>query len=230
MNYTNLSKLCALGCAIVSLGLNSCSMVSSAIPVDKLPEPLRGQVVQIKKEQAVVHKHYTQGSAKMSEAYGTIAAACGNEKLASQLKSNARAISQASSSDADKQISKGESLKSKVRKTMKNSNASTVKSKTLFTKGLQQKDEAYMSLYKLGGKASVKAYKATGLIKNASPLQKVMLTASFDPLFHVARDIPATLKNEKQFNENLKDKGKTYSFPIPKRNLPTPKPANIPAY
>lgn len=229
-NKTSVKKLGALCCAVSSLVLSSCSMVSSAIPVDSLPQPLKGKMLQIKEEQQVVQKHYTQGSAKMSEAYGTIAEACGQEKLAAKLKSNAKAISQSSSSESRKQVSRGESLKKEVRKVMNKSSATTVKSKALFAKGLRQKDDAYLTLYKLSANASIKAYKAAKLIKDAAPLQKVMLTASFDPVFFVARDIPKTLKNEKQFNANLKEKGKKYKFPTPKRNLPTPKPANLPIF
>ena len=218
-------KLLVLLCGALTFGLSSCSMVASKVDPSKFPEPTRSQIVKLQKDQVVVRKQYTQGSAKMADAYSTIARACGEEKLSAKLKAQASAIRQASSSDAEakKQVSRGKSLEKDVQSALANSNASTVKSKELFAQGLREKDAAYMTLLKLSASAADKALTATKLIKKASPMQKVMLTASFDPIIHVAKDVPATLRNEKKFNENLKAKGKQYSFPVPKGNLATPK-------
>ena len=225
IKYMYKLKLLVLLCGALTFGLSSCSMVASKVDPSKFPEPTRSQIVKLQKDQVVVRKQYTQGSAKMVDAYSTIARACGEEKLSAKLKAQASAIRQASSSDAEakKQVSRGKSLEKDVQSALANSNASTVKSKGLFAQGLREKDAAYMTLLKLSASAADKALTATKLIKKASPMQKVMLTASFDPIIHVAKDVPATLRNEKKFNENLKAKGKQYSFPVPKGNLATPK-------
>jgi len=231
MNINSITKLCLIGGAVGSFAFSSCSMITSAIPVDKLPEPLKGQVVSAQKQQEVIRKHYSQGSAKMLEAKSLIYKGCGMEKAGQQAAADAKAIRQASSADeADKIIVRGQKLQEKTDKKIASAKNLKIKSKAQFRQGYAKKAEAYKTLLSLSAEAGIKAVKAGTMIKDASTMEKVALTAAFDPVFHIAKDVPKYLKNEKQFEEQCKQIGKKYSIPLPKTTYATPKANGLGLY
>lgn len=228
MNINNIYKVGALGCVIASFAMSSCSTITSAMPVENLPEPLKGKVVQMKKENEVVRKHYSQASSQMLEAKSLIYEGCGMEKEAQAASQHAKAIRQASSTDeADKLIVKGQKLQVEADRKMTKSKNLNIKSKSTFTKGYVKKEEAYKTLLRLGADAGTKAVKAGMLIKDASTMEKLALTAAFDPIMHIARDVPKYLETEKEFEEQCKEIGKKYSIPLPKTTYATPKSTGL---
>jgi hypothetical protein len=214
--------------AIIPVTVTSCMILTSAMPIEKLPEPIKSEMVQLRKDQEVMVKHFCAGSIKMNEAYISIFKGCGMEKEAQQLKINTDALKQASSSsEQNKLIKRGNDLIAEGRSTMAKSKNSVLASKEIFLKGFRQKDEAYMDLTKVSAEAGIQALAAAKTFKKTkNPLQKAACLAGVDPLIVVMKDIPVMMENERKFNAQTAEIGKKYSCPIPSSNLPTPKPLN----
>ncbi len=222
----SLSKLLIV--SIIPAAATSCMMLTGAMPIEKLPEPIRSEMVQLRKDQEVMIKHFSAGSIKMNEAYYSILTGCGMEKEAQQLKVNTDELKQASSSsEQTKLIKRGEDLRSEGRSKMAKSKNCDLASKELFLKGFRQKDEAYMDLTKVSAEAGIQALVAAKTFKQTkNPLQKAACLAGVDPLIYVMKDIPVMMDNERKFNVQTPEIGKKYSCPIASSNLPTPKPLN----
>lgn len=223
----SLSKLVLA--SIIPVAATSCMMLTSAMPIEKLPEPIKSEMVRLRKDQEVMVKHFCAGSIKMNEAYISIFKGCGMEKEAQQLKVNADALKQASSSsEQNKLIKRGNDLIAEGRSTMAKSKNSVLASKESFLKGFRQKDEAYMDLTKVSAEAGIQALVAAKTFKQTNnPLQKAACLAGVDPLIVVMKDVPVMMENERKFNAQTAEIGKKYSCPIPSSNLPTPKPLNL---
>lgn len=215
--------------AIIPAAATSCMMLTSAIPVEKLPEPIKSEMVRLKKDQEVITKQYTAGSIKMNEAYISIFKGCGMEKEAQQLQVNADALKQASSSSEQNKLNKrGSDLIAEGQSTMAKSKNTVLASKESFLKGFRQKDEAYMDLIKVSAEAGIQALAAAKTFKKVkNPMQKAACVAGLDPLIVVIKDIPVLMENERKFNDQASEIGKKYSCPIPRSNLPTPKPLKL---
>lgn len=217
----SLSKLVLA--SIIPVAATSCMMLTSAMPIEKLPEPIKSEMVRLRKDQEVMVKHFCAGSIKMNEAYISIFKGCGMEKEAQQLKVNNDAILQASStSEKTKLIKRGNSLIAEGQSTMAKSNHCVVVSQEMFQNGFRQKGEAYMDLTKVSAEASIQALVAAKTFqKTKNPLQKAACLAGIDPLIVVAKDLPVLMENERKFNAQTADIGKKYSCPVPNQEYKT---------
>jgi hypothetical protein len=64
-------------------------------------------------------------------------------------------------------------------------------------------------------------------MKSASVMEKVMLTATLDPLFFFSKDVPKFLAQEREFDVACKSYAKSYDIKIPTTALSTPKLAGF---
>jgi hypothetical protein len=215
--------------AIIPVTVTSCMILTSAMPIEKLPEPIKSEMVRLKKDQEVMVRQYTASSIKMNEAYISIFKGCGMEKEAQQLKVNADALKQASSSsEQNKLIKRGNDLRAEGRNTMAKSKNSVLASKESFLKGFRQKDEAYMDLTKVSAEAGIQALAAAKTFKEVqNPIQKAACLAGLDPLIVVIKDIPVVLENERKFNAQASEIGKKYSCPVPNRTYKVTPPLKL---
>ena len=215
--------------AIIPAAATSCMMLTSAMPIEKLPEPIKSEMVRLRKDQEVMVKHFCAGSIKMNQAYISIFKGCGMEKEAQQLKVNNDAIQQASStSEKTKLIKRGNALITEGQKTMVESKNCVIVSKEMFQNGFRQKGEAYMDLTKVSAEAGIQALVAAKTFQQTkNPLQKAACLAGLDPLIIVAKDVPVMMDNERKFNEKTADIGKKYSCPIPNQTYKTAPPIKM---
>lgn len=225
--------LIALLVPVTAIIFSSCAAITSKVAtkenIEKLPEPLKSQVKELVRQQNLMNAKFTSGTRKMFEAYRTIMEAIGEKELAFKLKAVADSLDRPDA-DARVIVSKNQSLLKEVRSKISASNSKHAVSKETFTKGIRTKDEAYMIEYQLGVEAGVQALKGIAAMKSASPIQKVMLTATLDPLFFFARDIPKFQAQEREFDEQCRKFAEVKGIKLPPSKLPTPKPANLPAF
>lgn len=210
----------------------SCAAVTSKLAtkenIEKLPEPLKGQIQQLVRQQEAIAVKYTAGTRQMLEAYATIAEAVGMKTEAAILRAESQALNAGSSlADTRKALSKSESVMKEVRSKLTASKGVAAVSKEKFAQGQQIKSAAYGVELAAAVDASVQAVKGIKAIKTASPMQKVMLTVTLDPLFFIARDVPKFLATERKFNDECVAYAKEQNIVIPTRSLPTPKLANL---
>jgi hypothetical protein len=220
---------------VTAVILSSCAAVTGKLAtperIAQLPEPIRSQVQELVRQQKAMEARYTSGTRKMLEAYSTIAEAIDMKDVAAKLRAESQSLNAGSSlSDARKAISRSEGLMKEVRSKMGASNQVAKFSKELFMSGINKKNEAYMIQYQIGIDAGVQAIKGISAMKSASPLDKVMLTATLDPLFFFARDIPKFQEQERKFDDMCREYAKNRNITIPSKPLPTPKPANLPLF
>jgi hypothetical protein len=179
------------------------------------------------RQQNAMAARFTSGTKKMLEAYGMIADAIGLKDVAAKLRAESQALNAGSSlADTRKAISRSDGLMKEVRSKMSSSNNVTAVSKEKFNQGIRTKNEAYMIEHQIGIEAGVQAIKGIAAMAKASPIDKVMLTATLDPLFFFARDIPRFQEQERKFDEICKEYAKNRNIQIPTQALPTPKATN----
>ena len=211
-----------------ALLLASCALVTENLATEKniakLPEPIKGLVIQLKKDQAAVAARYTQGTKTMLKAYATIGEAIGMKKQAGILFEESKALGEGSSmNDARKAMSRSAGVIKEIRNAVANSKGVTAASKSKFVEGVQIKNQAYMVQLTLATDASLKAANAIQKAKGAGPLEMAILTTQLDPLFFIVRDVPKFLSAERTFNEQCKEFAKVQKISLPPVNLPTPK-------
>jgi hypothetical protein len=224
--------LLALLVPVTALLFSSCAAITAKVAtkenIDKLPEPLKSQIQELVRQQNAMAARFTSGTKKMFDAYSIIADAIGLKDTAAKLKAESQALNAGSSlADTRKAITRSEGLMKEVRSKMASSDKTTAVSKEKFASGIRTKNEAYMLEYSIGAEAAVQAAKGISAMRSASPLEKVMLLSSLDPLFFFARDIPKFQKQEKEFDGICKEYAKNRDIPMPTQALPTPKPANL---
>ena len=223
----SLSKLLLVG--LIPAAATSCMMLTSAIPIEKLPEPIKSEMVSLRKSQELMVKHFCAGSIKMNQAYISIFNGCGMEKEAQQLKVNNDALLQASStSEKTKLIKRGNALIAEGQNTMAESKNCVIVSKEMFQAGFRQKSEAYMDLTQVSAEAGIQALVAAKTFqKTKNPLQKAACLAGVDPLIVVIKDVPVMMENERKFNAKTADIGKKYSCPLPNQTYKTAPPIKM---
>ncbi len=192
--------------------------------VAKLPAPIRSALEPLMARQDAIARKFTSGTKKMLEGYALVAEAIGLKKEAAVLKQEANNLNSASTfTDTRKAISRTDGIVSDVRKHMAKSSKVAVASKERFLQGVRTKNQAYEIESALAVEASTEAVRGLALIAKASPLDKVLLTTTLDPLFFFARDIPRFLESERKFEQICQDYAKEQKIPLPKTNLSTPK-------
>jgi hypothetical protein len=229
MKKTLLSLLLA---GTTALLLSSCAAVTEKLAtkenIEKLPEPFKSLVIQLKKDQEAIAARYTQGTKTMLKAYSTIAEAVGMKTQAATLRAEADALNAGSSlSDARKAMNRSASIIKAVRDKVASSKGVTAASKEKFTQGVQIKNQAYLVQVTLTTDASLKAANAVKAAKGASPMQMAILTTQLDPLYFIIRDVPKFLAEERKFNDICKEYAKEQKISIPTAPLPTPKLSNM---
>jgi hypothetical protein len=192
--------------------------------VEKLPEPLKSMVIQLKKDQKALEARYTQGTKTMLKAYSLIAEAVGMKKEAAILQAEANSLQAGSSmSQARKAMSRSKGVIAAVRNKVASSKGVKAASASKFVQGVQTKNQAYMVQVVLATDAGLKAANAIQKAKGAGPMEMVVLTTQLDPLFFIARDVPNFLAQERKFNEICKEYAKEQKISLPPANLATPK-------
>ena len=223
--------LIALLVPVTAVIFSSCAAVTGKLAtperIAQLPEPLRSQLKEMIRQQNAMAARFTSGTKKMLDAYGIIADAIGLKDVAAKLRAESQALKAGSSlADTRKAISRSDGLMKEVRSKMSSSNNVTAVSKEKFNQGVRTKNEAYMIEHQIGIEAGVQAIQGIAAMAKASPLDKVMLTATLDPLFFFARDIPRFQEQERKFDEICKEYAKNRNIQIPTQTLPTPKASN----
>jgi hypothetical protein len=217
---TSTINICKIAlAAIIPAAATSCMMLTSAIPVEKLPEPFKSQIVQVKIKQEIMGKHFSGASIKMNDAYISIFKGCGMEKEAQQLKVNNIALQQASSSsERNKLIKRGNALIAEGQTLLIKSNNQVLASKKMFMNGYRQKDEAYMDYLSLLDEASKQMEDTRRMYEGRQdPMAAMAMIASLDPVIVLVKDIVPLVKNQRKFNEQTALIGKKYSCPLPNR-------------
>ena len=227
--------LIALLVPVTALLFSSCAAITAKVAtkenIDKLPEPLKSQVQELVRQQKTMEVRYTSGTRKMLEAYFVISDAIGLKKEAMLFKAQADSLNAGSSlSQARKAVEQTADARKAVRSKIGAFDAKAEFSKEKFVSGVRVKNEAYMIEYQIGVDAGVQAVKGISAMRSASPLEKVMLTATLDPLFFFARDIPKFQAQEREFDENCKKLAQVKGISLPPANLPTPKPSSLPTF
>jgi hypothetical protein len=208
----------------VAMSLGACAAVMTPERVAKLPAPIRAALEPMMARQAAIARKFTSGTKKMLEGYSLVAEAIGLKKEAATLRAEAAALNAGSTlSDTRKALSRTDGLVKEVRNHMAKSKGVTVASKERFIEGVRAKNEAYAIEVALAAEASIEAVRGIQLIAKASPLDKILLTATLDPLFFLARDVPRFLDSERKFEAICQEYAKEQKIVIPKANLETPK-------
>lgn len=220
---------------VTAVVFSSCAAVTGKIAtperVAQLPEPIRSQVQELVRQQKAMEVRYTSGTRKMLDAYYIIADAIGLKKEAMVFKAQAAALNAGSSlTQARKAVAQTADARKAVRAKIGASDAKSEFSKEKFVSGVRTKNEAYMVQYQIGIDAGVQAMRGISSMRSASPMEKIMLTATLDPLFFFARDIPKFQAQEREFDESCKKYAQVKGITLPPANLPTPKPVSLPAF
>ena len=211
----------------VALLFASCAAVMTKERVAKLPAPIRAALEPMMARQDAIAKKFTSGTKKMLEGYALVADAIGLKKEAATLRAEANQLNAGSTyTDTRKAISRTDGIVKEVRNHMAKSKGVAAASKERFVQGVRTKNEAYAIQSALAVEASVEAVRGISLIAKASPLDKVLLTTTLDPLFFFARDIPRFLESERKFEQICQEYAKEQKISLPATNLATPKLAN----
>jgi len=196
--------------------------------IQKLPEPIRSQVQQIVDQEHALAAKYTAGTKQMLLAYSSIADAIGMKTQAATLKAEAQSLNSGSSlSDSRKALSRSKPLMRAVENKLASSKGKQVESQAKFVEGVRQHTEGYLIEVQLAADAGLKAAQAAKSIRGASPMQIILITPQFEPLYYLAKDVPQFLAQERKFNEVCKDYAKERKISIPNKPLPTPKLAGV---
>jgi hypothetical protein len=192
--------------------------------VAKLPAPIRAALEPMMARQDAIARKFTSGTKKMLEGYSLVAEAIGLKKEAATLKREADLLNSGSTyTDTRKAISRTDGIVKEVRTHMAKSKGVAVASKERFVRGVRTKNDAYALESALAVEASVEAARGIALIAKASPVDKILLTATLDPLFFLAKDVPRFLEAERQFEKICQEYAKEQKIPLPATNLATPK-------
>ena len=209
-----------------SMLVASCAMVTSMIPEDKLPAPLKSALVALKAKQAKVEKQYTAATAVMIDAYGDLAECVGLKKQAAALKGEANALkaSSAGADEARKAVKRTESLREEVAAALVRADSKTLLSREALTSGFNKRNQAYQLRAKLFVDASLNIADAISKFKSASNMEKAMLTTRLDPMYFMIRDYKQFKKAEDDFETNLAETRKRIPIPqLPRVAAPSAK-------
>lgn len=204
----------------------SCAAVTSMIPEDKLPAPLKTVIVNLKKQQALVEKKYTAATTLMIDAYGDLAESVGLKKQAAALKGEANALRAGSAGleEARKAVKRTEALRAEVMKVVAAADGKTIQSQSALQNGFRKRNDSYQLRNRLLGDALLQIADATRRFEKASPMEKAVLITRLDPFYFMVRDHKRFKQAEQQFETNLVETRKRVPIPqLPRVVEPTPK-------
>jgi hypothetical protein len=214
------------------VSLNSCAVsgLTDEASVNKMPQPLRGMMLDLMRQEKMMLTRCSEGSARMALATATIAEGCGLEKEAQKLRAYAGALNKTSSNDDQKKyVVKGSNLIADVNKKIASATNATVKSKEKFRQGYVQKNQAEQALNQVAAREiSTAVLKATQIslycAKNKDALKSNPLAAvqmgmalnySLLPIRFVAGDYKKFQEERNAFDEQCQQIGKKYAIPMP---------------
>jgi len=208
--------------------LSSCAAITDKLAtkenIAKLPEPLRSQVQTMVDQEHALAAKYASGTRTMLAAYADIADGVGLKTQAATLRAESQSLNSGSSlSDSRKALSRSKPLMEAVRNKLASSKGVETHSKEKFVEGVHKHTEAYVIEVGVATDAGMKAARAASSLKGASPMQIIMITPQFDPLYYMAKDVPNFLAQERKFNDICKEYAKERKISIPTAPLPTPK-------
>jgi hypothetical protein len=183
----------------------SCAMVTGMISEDKLPAPLKALVVQLKGQQKVVEQKYTAATALMISAYKDLAESVKLKKEAAELEVYAKAMEASSGGleEARKIVKRAAPLIEKVQKKIAAADFETFQSAEHKQSGFRKRGEAYQLRVKLLAESLLHIADAAVQFKQASPMEKAMLTTKLDPFYFMVRDYKNFKEREQQFETAL---------------------------
>jgi hypothetical protein len=228
------------------VSLNSCAVsgLTNEASVSKLPQPLRGMMLDLMREEKIMLTRCSEGSARLALATATIAEGCGLEKESQKLRAYANSLNKTSSNeDQRKYCFKGQNLINDVNNKIASSTNATVQSKEKFKQGYIQRNQAKQALDNVmlreGVSAGVKAaaiinYGAKnkdGLKSNPIAAGQTIMALNYAllPARFVYQDYVKFQKEQKTFDEQCQQIGKKYAIalPAPVKSAPVKIPSGI---
>jgi hypothetical protein len=228
------------------VSLNSCAVsgLTDEASVGKMPQPLRGMMLDLMRQEKIMLTRCSEGSARLALATATIAEGCGLEKESQKLRAYANSLNKTSSNeDQRKYIIKGSNLLADVNSKIASATNATVQSKEKFKQGYVQKNQAEQALNQVAAreissslmKAAQIAYyckkNKDGLKSNpmAGVQTAIALNYSLLPIKFVADDYKKFQEERKAFDEQCQQIGKKYAIalPAPVKSAPIKIPSGI---
>lgn len=214
------------------VSLNSCAVsgLTNEASVSKLPQPLRGMMQDLMRQEKIMLTRCSEGSARMALATATIAEGCGLEKEAQKLRAYAGALNKTSSNeDHRKYFVKGRNMMADVNSKIASATNATVKSKEKFKQGYVQKNQAEQALNQVAAREiSSSVLKATQIAlycqKNkdglkSNPMAAVQmgmaLNYSLLPIKFVVDDYKKFQEERNTFDAQCQQIGKKYAIALP---------------
>lgn len=228
------------------VSLNSCAVsgVTDEASVGKMPQPLRGMMLDLMRQEKNMLIRCSEGSARLAQATATIAEGCGLEKEAQKLRAYASALNKTSSNeDQRKYVIKGSNLIADVNSKIAGATNATVQSKEKFKQGYAQRNQAQQVLNQVATREiSSSVLKATQIAlyckKNKDGLKSnpmvavqtaMALNYSLLPIKFVADDYKKFQEENARFNEQCQQIGKKYAIalPAPTKSVPIKMPSGL---
>ena len=228
------------------VSLNSCAVsgFTDEASVGKMPQPLRGMMLDLMRQEKIMLIRCSEGSARLAQATATIAEGCGLEKESQKLRAYANSLNKTSSNeDQRKYIIRGSNLIGDVKNKIASATNATVKSKEKFKQGYVQKNQAEQALNQVAAREiSSSLLKATQISlycsKNKDALKSnpmaaiqmgMALNYSLLPIKFVADDYKKFQEERKAFDEQCQQIGKKYAIalPAPVRSAPIKIPTGL---
>jgi hypothetical protein len=228
------------------VSLNSCAVsgLTDEASVGKMPQPLRGMLMELIREEKIMLTRCSEGSARLAQATATIAEGCGLEKESQKLRAYASALNKSSSNeDQRKYIIKGSNLLADVNNKIASATNATVKSKEKFRLGYVQKNQAEKALNQVAMREIVNSLDKASAIGDyisrneaylkSNPMATIQTTIALNyallPIRFVATDYVKFQKERKAFDEQCQQIGKKYAIalPAPTRSAPIKMPTGL---
>lgn len=221
------------------LGLTSCAVsgLTDEASVQKMPDPVRGMLLDLMRAEKPMLDRCSEGSAKLAQATATIAEGCGLEKDSQKLRAYANSLGKTSSAeDKRKFVIKGSSLISDVNKKIASATNASIKSKEKFKQGYEEKIIAEKTLDQVAMReipsALLKAGKVAYYCKQNKDALKsnpmaglqmgMALNYSLVPITFVANDYKKFNAEREAFDEQCQQIGKKYQIKLPASSKPAP--------
>jgi len=223
MSLRDTKKLVVVGGLLsvsVFSSLTSCSSVLSAVPAEKLQEPVRSMVLDAKAKRAQLLKEYSVGSAQMLLAQAIVVEALGYEDEALELKEAAEVIKQSSSTGLEGAYDKGMKISAKCSKLLTKSDNQGSLSQSVYNKHFSLRSTARSKQFNLLiTKAIPEIVVLTKAAEGASTMEKAAIVAQADLYLAVIKDF----KKIDQIEEAVDAKAKEWGLAVKTRENYTAK-------
>jgi hypothetical protein len=215
-----------------TISLNSCAERASADkpPELKMPENIRGMMMELMREEKIMLTRCSEGSARLAQATAIIAEGCDLEKEAQKLRAYAKTLNNSSSNkDQRKNITDGWNLVADVNQLIVSATNATVQSKEKFKLGYVRKCQAEQVLNRvirreaiaatLKAQSIINTYKKNKDSLQSNPMAAVQMSMALNyallPIRFVSEDYAKFQKERKKFDEQCQQIGKKYAIALP---------------